>query len=151
MKKKADIQAAILAGLEESKLRQEQNPLVRKTYGAEQSLADLYDALKARLPKAMEAGDHRAIGQAFHDAMLTAIVAKKTREEFGWKPHAMRAAEKIKRDLKAEKAPPLSTEKLSTLVAEQLKKQGILARGDKPLTPDTIKRELLRANGFKII
>lgn len=116
-----------------------------------QALTDLTDALKERLPSVMESGDPSKIGQAFEAAMLTAIVARKTREEFDWKPQATRIAEKIKRDCKAKKEAALSVVKLSQRVAEELEKQSIRGRGGKLLSSDTIKRELLRERGFKKI
>ncbi len=141
--KAKNIKSAILTALET--LQNERDESTR------QALADLTDALKARLPNAMESGDPRKIGQAFNDAILTALVARKTREEFDWKPHATRIAEKIKRDRKPKKDAVLSVEKLSELVAEELEKQGVRGRGGKLLTSDTLKRELLREGGFKKI
>jgi hypothetical protein len=141
--KPKDIKSATLAALEKQENEWDES--------TRQAVADLTGALKARLPNAMESGDPRKIGQAFDDAILTAIIARKTREEFDWKPHATRIAEKIKRDRKAKKDAALSVVKLSQLVAEELEKQDIRGRGGKLLTSDTIKRELLREGGFKKI
>lgn len=139
--KAKDIKSATLAELE--KLENERPKADQK------KLADLSNTLTARLPDAMKSGDPGKIGQAFEAAMLTALVARKTREEFDWKPHATRIAEKIKRDRKVKKDAVLSVVKLSQLVAEELEKQDVRGRGGKLLTSDTIKRELLRQRGFK--
>ena len=148
MKKAKDIEAATLAALE--KIFNERKLPNPPPYAAEQGLADLFNALKARLPSAMKSGDPGALGRAIEDAALTALVARKTREEFDWKPHAIRAADQIRREQKAKK-PALSVIKVSELVAEALELQGIRGRGGKLLTADTIKRELLRERGFKKI
>ncbi len=81
--------------------------------------------------------------------MLIALATKKTREEYDWKPHAIRAAEKIEREHRTKSQSKLGVVMLSQQVAAALERQGIRGRGGKVLTPETIKRELLRTKGFK--
>lgn len=118
-----------------------------------QGIKDLKDAYLKLLPnamiKAIELQDPTIFQRAIEDAILISLVTKKTREEYDWKPHAIRAAEKIEREHRTKSQSKLGAVMLSKQVAAILERQGIRGRGDKVLTPETIRRDVLRADGFK--
>lgn len=66
------------------------------------------------------------------------------RGEYDWKPHAIRFAERIRRE-----RPDLLVHELAHAVELVLVDNGIYGRGGKAVTAATIKRELLRSDGFK--
>lgn len=127
------------------------NPL--PNYNIAQDIKDLKNPCLKLLPnamvKAIELQDPTIFQRALEDAMLIALATKKTREEYDWKPHAIRAAEKIEREHRTKSQSKLGVVMLSQQVAAALERQGIRGRGGKVLTPETIKRELLRTKGFK--
>lgn len=133
-------------------------------YRGYQSVDFLFDRWEERIPvyveqlvKAQTQDERQRILSDMDQFTFTAAMAtcgiRKGWDDHDWVPHAIRADGALKRSNPGE---ALSVDQRATAVAQRLASQGIVGLGQKkkadppkPLTAETIRRELLRAGGYK--
>lgn len=86
----------------------------------------------------------------WHTASMMYFYGCKIREEDDWKMHGIRAAYKIKKERRNRSLSILSLDELSEEVAGVLNRQGVKNNRGSSLSATTIKRDLLRSDGYKI-